>query len=612
MTTLVTLWRLVRFRPWLYLCNLLLWTAIHVSPIIPGILTQQIFNDFTHAAGAGREIWDLIAWLVGFTLGRMALIAVGGFVAIVNSFSINALLRRNLLEHILRRPGARAIPGTTGEAITRFREDVEQLATAVDNTLDLIGSAVFAVIAVLILARVSSEITLFVFLPLAVVIAAAQIATSRLHRYREAGREATGRVTSAIGEMFDSVQAIQVAVAQDRVLGHLRVLSDVRRRLMVRDALLTQALDSVFANTVSLGTGLILLLAAGSMRAGTFTVGDFALFVFYLGFVTDFTMRIGRMMTVYKQSGVAISRLSDLLFGDDPRALAVPTPLKLGATAATAATVASSLERTGKPVLEFTTDLTAEPSPEPLRRLEVRGLTFLHRTSGKGIIDIDLAIEPGELVVVTGRVGSGKTTLLRVLLGLLPKDSGEVLWNGHAVSDPDRFFVPPRTAYTPQVPTLFSDTMRENTLLGLPATEPELETAVGLAVLEDDVAGLEHGLDTRIGPRGVKLSGGQVQRTAAARMFVRQADVYVFDDLSSALDVETERVMWQRVFARNLQSACLVVSHRPAVLERADRIIVLADGRVVATGTLPELLGHCAEMRELYTGVPVATSTGGR
>ncbi|MCY0901771.1 MAG: ABC transporter ATP-binding protein, partial [Firmicutes bacterium] len=457
MTTLVTLWRLVRFRPWLYLSNLLLWTAIHVSPIIPGILTQQIFNDFTHNAGAQREIWDLIAWLVGFTLGRMALIAVGGFVAIVNSFSINALLRRNLLEHILRRPGARAIPGTTGEAITRFREDVEQLATAVDNTLDLIGSAVFAVIAVLILARVSSEITLFVFLPLAVVIAAAQIATSRLHRYREAGREATGRVTSAIGEMFDSVQAIQVAVAQDRVLGHLRVLSDVRRRLMVRDALLTQALDSVFANTVSLGTGLILLLAAGSMRAGTFTVGDFALFVFYLGFVTDFTMRIGRMMTVYKQSGVAVSRLQELLFGDDPRALAIPSPFPFCAATSVAT---QPRDRVAESESASGSGSGSESEMAPLRRLEVSGLTFLHPASGKGIIDVAFALEPGELVVVTGRVGSGKTTLLRVLLGLLPKDSGEVFWNGHPVRNLDRFFVPPRTAYTPQVPTLFSDTMR--------------------------------------------------------------------------------------------------------------------------------------------------------
>lgn len=583
MTTLTTLWRLVRFRPWLYLCNLLLWTAIHVSPIIPGLLTQQIFNDFTRRPIVGSSVWDLIAWLVGFTVARMAVIAVGGLVAIVNNFSINALLRRNLLEHILRRPGARAIPGTTGEAITRFREDVEQLGTAVDNTLDLIGSAVFAVIAVAILARVNVEMTVFVFLPLTVVIAAAQIATSRLHRYREAGREATGRVTSAIGEMFDSVQAIQVAVAEERVLANLRILSDARKRLMVRDALLTQALDSVFANTVSLGTGLILLLAAGSMRTGSFSVGDFALFVFYLGFVTDFTMRIGRMMTMYKQSGVAVSRLRELLFGDDPRALAERRPMNLP-----------------EPLL--TPHGGQGRSREKLQLLEVSGLTFRHPSSGKGIFDIELTIASGELVVVTGRIGSGKTTLLRVLLGLLPKESGKVLWNGRQVSNPASFFVPPRSAYTPQIPTLFSDTMRENTLLGIPASQTELEGAVRLAVLEDDVASLEHGMDTRIGPRGVKLSGGQIQRTAAARMFVREAEIYVFDDLSSALDVETERMMWQRVFAREMQSACLVVSHRQAVLERADRIVVLRDGRVGATGTLQELLLQSPEMRELYKG----------
>ncbi len=579
MTTLSTLWRLARFRPWLYLCNLLLWTAIHVSPIIPGLLTQAIFNHFTKRPAGGGSVWDLIALFIGFTVARMALIAVGGIVAIVDSFSINALLRSNLLEHILRRPGAHAIPGTTGEAITRFREDVEQLATAVDNTLDLIGSSVFAVIAIVILTRISVTITAFVFLPLTVVIAAAQIATSRLHRYREAGREATGRVTSAIGEMFDAVQAIQVAVAEARMLANLRGLSDARRRLMVRDALLTQALDSVFANTVSLGTGLILLLAADGMRTGHFTVGDFALFVFYLGFITEFTMRIGRMMTLYKQSSVAVSRLRNLLFGDDPRILAKPQPMRRPATVG---------ER--------------EPAREKLRRLDVSGLTFRHQASGKGIFDIGFYIAAGELVVITGRIGAGKTTLLRVLLGLLPKEGGDIVWNGQPVADPAGFFIPPRSAYTPQIPTLFSDTMRENTLLGISASQAELETAVHLAVLEDDVGALEHGMDTRIGPRGVKLSGGQVQRTAAARMFAREADIYVFDDLSSALDVETERSMWRRIFARERQSACLVVSHRKAVLERADRIILLRGGRVEATGTLRELLPQSREMRELYMG----------
>lgn len=613
MKTGLTLWRLIRFRPWLYVVNLLLWTAIHVSPIIPGLITQQIFNDFTKRPVTGLSVWDLIAWLIAFTVARMVLIASGGLVAIVNSFSINALLRRNLLAHILQRPGARAIPSTTGEALTRFREDVEQLATAVDNTLDLVGSAVFAVVAILILAHISVVITASVFLPLTIVIAAAQIATSRLHRYREAGREATGRVTSAIGEMFDSVQAIQVAVAEERVLANLRKLSDERRRLMVRDALLSQSLDSVFANTVSLGTGLILLLAAGQMRAGTFTVGDFALYVFYLAFVTDFTMRIGRMLTVYKQSGVAVARLSELLFGDDPRLLAVPRNAASDDEAALGVAMAGAkgralLRAVGRTPTATGSKAIAQAPQAKFSGLTVRGLSFRHPSSRKGIVDISFAVQPGELVVVTGRIGAGKTTLLRALLGLLPPDTGEVHWNGELVVDPATFFVPPRTAYTPQVPTLFSDTLRENTLLGTQATDWRLASAMDLAVLAPDVAALPEGVHTRIGPRGVKLSGGQIQRTAAARMFVRDADVYVFDDLSSALDVETERVMWERLFAATNRSTCLIVSHRRFVLEQADRIIVLRDGQLDGVGPLAQLLTESAEMRDLYYGLASSLS----
>lgn len=243
----------------------------------------------------------------------------------------------------------------------------------------------------------------------------------------------------------------------------------------------------------------------------------------------------------------------------------------------------------------------AKIDSDHLQILEVSGLYFTYPDTNNGIQNISFTMERGTFTVITGRIGSGKTTLLRTLLGLLPKDEGDIRWNGKIVEHPDTFFVPPRTAYTGQVPRLFSESLSDNILMGLESTEEQLLGSVRSAVMERDLTELDQGFETLVGPKGVRLSGGQIQRSSAARMFVRNAELLIFDDLSSALDVETEKILWERVFERE-GVTCLVVSHRRTALRHADHIIVLKNGCVEAEGDLDTLLETSEEMQRLWEG----------
>ncbi|ALW90022.1 ATP-binding cassette domain-containing protein [Deinococcus actinosclerus] len=575
---------LFRYKPGLFAFNLFMWGMVHASPALLTLAVSGVFRALEQADSlktGGQPInpaiaaaWVSVAWFAFVRLSRFG-IFYGAFRAWIELwYTLDALVRRNLLSYLLTARRSRRLPDTPAEAVSRFRDDVEDVAGYTEVWVDGAGFVLYSVVAITLMARVDPLITALVCTPLLLMVVFVQRLSPTIRTYRRRMREATARVTDFIGETFGAVSAVKLAAREGGMVTHLRSLGETRRHAALRDVLLTELIRGVNTNMVNLAVGLVLLLGANKVRGGTLDVADFVLFIGLLPRLTGSMGFFGDAIARHRRTGVSYDRMTRLL-QDAPDTTIVEhhdAYLNREAPAAPPA-----------------------PTAIPLRELRVDGLTALH-PSGLGVHDASFSVARGEFVVVTGRIGSGKSTLLRAVLGLIPTQSGTVAWNGETQDDPASFLVPPRSAYTAQLPNLFSDTLRENITSG--ADEAHLNRAVQLAVLEPDLHALSGGLDTPVGARGVKLSGGQIQRAAVARMLARPADLLVFDDVSSALDARTEAQLWQGL--AQTDATCLVVSHRRAALLRADRILLMEGGRITDEGTLPDLLERSDEMRALW------------
>jgi ATP-binding cassette, subfamily B, bacterial len=526
-----------------------LWTVFVVLPIPIGLALQRAFDAIT--SDTGPTVYWLAGAVMATELIRVFALRRSGMYFMTTWIEVQTLLRANMLTGQMAsgRPDAGQPVASAGGALTHFREDTEDIASMVDGWTDLVASGLFCVVALVVLASIDVWATMAISLPMVAIVVAMHVLGPMIDRYRRADRLAAQEVGALLGDTMASVVTIKVNGAESNLLGALKARMDKRAVTATRDQVLQDTTIAFETSISDLAFGLVLIVAASRLRSGEITTGDLLVFVAFAGWLSFFPRMAGETLARARRGRVSVDRMRALVANGAPEQLTQRRIARLNVEA---------------PVLSA----PDRPVRTPLEHLSVRGLSV----EQAGLRNIDVDIARGSLTIVTGPVGSGKSTLLRAIVGLIPVDSGEIRWNSRVLDDVGAFMVPPNASYLSQVPNLLSDSLARNVALGdLP--RQQIVAAMHLAVMEDDLADMPDGLDTVIGPRGLRLSGGQRQRVAAARAFVHRSELIVLDDLSSALDVATELTVWEQLAAAG--ATVLAVSHRQVALDRATTIIRL-------------------------------------
>lgn len=579
--------RLLGYRPWIFITSFFFNIIIFTHSAATAYFVREILNAVEIGTRSGTSVLSkvklFLAGIIGVALIRIIAITVCAVMDNFQGFYYENLLRNNIMKIIYKKKDIKGIVGKSEKAFEILDDDVSACAFPAELLAEVSGYVVYSLIAISSLLIINWRVTIYIFVPLSLGIFIIRTASKKIKRNRKANREIHEKVSETISDVANLVQTIKISGAHDSVLEHYEKLNKKRLDAVLKDKLFESSLQAITGSTVYIGTAIMMLVVAQSMMQGKFPIGDFSMFVYYLGTLANCVDRIIELVSESKQAEVSYDRIIELVGKQNEKELTAHSDLR----------VFKDLEKFKYDCIEKT----------PLKEFNVRNLTACYDDKN-GIHDISFTVKPGEVLAIAGSIGSGKSTLLNVLMGVVPKDSGQILWNGTEIQNQNKVFIPPNVAYTPQIAGMFSSTIRENLLLGKPAAEGEINEALYNAVFEGNVAEMGNGLDTQVGSRGSRLSGGQKQRLAMARMFIHDAELYVMDDSSSAIDTETEKELWNR-FEKNIAKkkfACIIASNKSYVLQRADKIIFLKNGHIIDCGKADDLSERCEEFAKIYMG----------
>jgi ATP-binding cassette, subfamily B, bacterial len=448
-----------------------------------------------------------------------------------------------------------------GEVVARTM-DADRLARYADRWVDFSnGLLIAALTALLAQSLLAGGVLLAVMVASAL---ASSLGRTVAGRSAAASAAARARFGRSLVSALDSIRTVKLAASTPSVHAHLREVDGGRVDAAVREHRVQALLDGVPIVMVQGGV----VAAWGILVAGGWGLATALLVAGAVNGFDWFGRVAGSVITEAPGTRSWMQTTSRLAGGGDLMHL--------------------------PPGVDLVHGVAPSPAPgarDPLDTLELRGLTAVHDDGTIGVSDVDLTVGSRELVLLLGQVGSGKSSLLSALAGLV-SSTGEIRWNDEPATDPQTFLRPGRVAHVAQVPRVLSGTFTDNVRLDHPDRQvlPALEASRMLPDVE--AAG---GPDSLVGHRGVRLSGGQVQRLALARALACDAELLLADDVSSALDAATEVELWTALRERG--ATVVGATSKRAALAQADRVVVLVEGRVAATGPWAELApawGHLA------------------
>ncbi|AFT77778.1 ABC transporter ATP-binding protein/permease [Alteromonas macleodii str. 'Black Sea 11'] len=498
---------------------------------------------------------------------------------------VSADIRNQVYAHLLSLPPSFFAELRTGEVISRFTSDTTIIQTVVGMSLSMTLRSVVTFVGALALMTFSSPLLTFcVIVAVPAVLVPIKVLAPQVRRYAKESQDKVADLGARIDESLHEIMTVQAYTAENAERLHfskkVELAMDVAKKRIHYRSLLIGCIMCISMTAIIF----IAWVGARQVLDGTMTVGELSAFLFYAvmagGSVATISEVIGEV-----QRGVGASERLYELFTTEPaiRSLNADT-----AEASTSSKYPTLKEASAKPII-------SKAAP----KIELENVSFAYPNSKPLFNNLNINIQAGERLALVGASGAGKTTLFQLLMRFYDPSAGQILFNGAPINKMPVDVLRQHIAIVTQEPVVFADTVLENIRYGSPlASDDAVINAAKQAFAHEFIDNLDERYNTQLGERGVKLSGGQKQRIAIARAILADRPILLLDEATSALDAMSERMVQRAIDRLMVGKTSIVIAHRLATVQHADRILVMDKGQVVGSGDHASLMKSDTLYRE--------------